>query len=210
MGRMTIRLKGAWSLVTLTLFAALGACDAGPSAVLPDGQGASPHVAVEKAPVWAEAEKPAPAPDAQTSNDIKGDGPPPPKGLEARADSTSISDTRYGQWPLWSYNRKYKAVENARYHFEKHGPEFGAKSYEDWLFKVHSFIHNPPSGTQTLKRNNGDTLFYHPASNTFAVMTKRGAPRTMFKPEDGAAYWQKQKEIESRRRTIRRDNEDEG
>jgi hypothetical protein len=191
----------------------LSACDAGPSAVMPDGQGAAPPPVVEKAPFWAEKDKPAPAgntlaaPDAEASNPITDNGPPPPQGLEATAkgDDAGITETRYHQWPLWSYNRQYKAVENAQYHYEKHGPEFGAKSYEDWLDKVHGFIHNPPKGTQTLARNNGDTLFYHAASNTFAVMTKKGAPRTMFKPDNGAAYWQKQKEIEAGRRTLRRD-----
>jgi pyocin large subunit-like protein len=213
MGRTFGRVKGIgqiWQVFGLLIFAALSACDAGPSAVLPDGQGAAPAVAAEKAPLWAEKDSasrsaPVTPANAQSSNVVKGDGPPPPQGLEATSSvaDAGITETRYHEWPLWSYNRQYKAAENAQYHFEKHGPEFGAKSYEDWLAKVHGFIHSPPKGTQTIPRNNGDTLFYHAASNTFAVMTKRGAPRTMFKPDNGAAYWQKQKEIEAGRRTIR-------
>ena len=71
---------------------------------------------------------------------------------------------------------------------------------------VHGFIHNPPTGTETLKRTNGDTLFYDPKGNVFAVMTRAGAPRTMFRPDNGAAYWRQQKIIESQRRTPRRES----
>ena len=37
-----------------------------------------------------------------------------------------------------------------------------------------------------IDRANGDALLYDAKSNTFAVVTKAGAPRTMFKPRDGA------------------------
>ena len=39
---------------------------------------------------------------------------------------------------------------------------------------------------------NGDDLLYDVKTNTFAVVTKAGAPRTMFKPRDGATYWRQQ------------------
>ena len=32
------------------------------------------------------------------------------------------------------------------------------------------------------------------SANVFAVVSRDGAPRTMFKPRDGAAYWQEQKD----------------
>jgi pyocin large subunit-like protein len=43
-----------------------------------------------------------------------------------------------------------------------------------------------------MARSNGDALLYDAKTNTFAVVTKAGAPRTMFKPRDGAAYWEQQ------------------
>jgi pyocin large subunit-like protein len=64
--------------------------------------------------------------------------------------------------------------------------------------KAHAFVEHPPAGTQTLTRSNGDMLFYDPKANVFAVANKTGAPRTMFKPDDGAAYWQKQKDQTAR------------
>ena len=197
-------MRGIRLLLGLLGLIGLAACDAGPSAVLPDGAGKGPAEQVQpgKKPVWAGADKPV----EQASMPIV-DDPAPVAGaaLPIAADRARITDSHYGDWPLWSKNRKYSADENAHYHFEKHGPEFSAKSYPDYMAMVHGFIHSPPPGTQTLKRTNGDTLFYDPKGNVFAVMTKQGAPRTMFRPDNGAAYWQKQKQIESERRSLPRD-----
>lgn len=202
-------MKIAQRLLTFMALLVLTACDAGPSAVLTEGAGQSPSEQV--AP--REAPKPVSAVDALQPEIEAG----APREVAAPSESIKLkpgpvetaTKTRYGEWPLWSSNRKYTAYENATYHFEKHGPEFGAGSYEVWLAMVHGFIHAPPKGVETISRNNGDTLFYDRQRNIFAVMTKRGAPRTMFRPDNGAAYWQKQKQIESERRTIRRDNVEE-
>ncbi|ESQ90598.1 hypothetical protein ABAC460_08910 [Asticcacaulis sp. AC460] len=185
------------TLLALVVMAVTAGCDAGPSAVLPDGGGETVVVKEKKAPVWAE-QKAEPEAVAQASMAVIDQ--PVAEAETTKAGKVAITETRYGDWPLWSKNRKYSAYENATYHYEKHGAEFAAASYQDWVGKVHGFIHSPPKGTQTLKRNNGDTLFYDPKGNVFAVMTKQGAPRTMFRPDNGAAYWQKQKQIESDRK----------
>jgi pyocin large subunit-like protein len=100
--------------------------------------------------------------------------------------------------PMWSSNAKYSAEENAAYHFERDGAEFGAKTLDAFVEKAHAFVSDPPKGALTLTRANGDKLIYDPDANIFAVATKDGAPRTMFKPDDGMAYWEKQKARESR------------
>ena len=189
-------------LLALGLLGGLGSCDAGPSAVLPDGAGKSPtkQSPTEQVEPIEQASMPIVDGSAPEAVPAKAGAP-----LEVASEKAKITATRYGDWPLWSQNRKYSASENARSHFEKHGPEFSAKSYEDYMSMVHGFIHSPPAGTQTLKRRNGDTLFYDPKGNVFAVMTKAGAPRTMFRPDNGEAYWRRQKQIESERRTLPRD-----
>ena len=200
-------MRGIWLSALLLL--SLVACDAGPSAVLPDGAGKAPGEQVQpaKAPVWAQADKQAAGKDIeQASMPVVDTAPVAGEALPIAAQRARVTTTRYGDWPLWSQNRKYSADENAHYHFEKHGPEFSAKSYPDYMAMVHGFIHNPPAGTQTLKRTNGDTLFYDPKGNVFAVMTKAGAPRTMFRPDNGAAYWRQQKIIEATRRAPRRES----
>ncbi len=55
------------------------------------------------------------------------------------------------------------------------------------------FEASPHFRTLTKIRVNGDILLYHPATNTFAVSTITGLPRTMFKPSGGLEYWKRQK-----------------
>jgi pyocin large subunit-like protein len=95
---------------------------------------------------------------------------------------------------MWASNRRHTADENAEYQFNRDGPDFGAKSVDDFVTKVHAFVDRPPASALTLTRNNGDKLIYDPKSNVFAVVSKDGAPRTMFKPRDGGAYWDEQKQ----------------
>ncbi len=52
----------------------------------------------------------------------------------------------------------------------------------EYMAKAQDFLRNPPGGTLTKIRSNGDVVRYHPASNKFAVMDSTGAPRTIFKP----------------------------
>jgi pyocin large subunit-like protein len=101
--------------------------------------------------------------------------------------------------PMWSDNRKYSAEENATYHFQQAGADLGAKTLDEFLTKVHHFIDHPPRGAQIITRSNGDRLLYDPKDNLFAVARADGAPRTIFKPKTGAAYWDEQKSKEAER-----------
>lgn len=110
--------------------------------------------------------------------------------------------------PMWSASRRGTAEENARRAFERNGEAFGAKDLDDFVKKAHAFVNDPPAGSQRLTRQNGDVLLYDPKGNVFAVATKDGAPRTMFKPDEGAAYWDEQKTREEGRQTARREGRD--
>ena len=101
--------------------------------------------------------------------------------------------------PMWAANRKHTAAENAQYQFTKNGQDFGASNENDYVTKVHAFVESPPTGAETIGRSNGDKLIYAPSSNTFAVVSRDGAPRTMFKPRGGASYWTEQKQREADR-----------
>jgi pyocin large subunit-like protein len=101
--------------------------------------------------------------------------------------------------PMWAANRRHTAEENAQYQFSRNGSDFDAKSETDYVTKAHAFVDKPPRDIETLLRPNGDKLLYDPKANVFAVVTRDGAPRTMFKPRDGASYWQEQKDRESKR-----------
>jgi hypothetical protein len=123
--------------------------------------------------------------------------------------------------PRWASSRKYAADESAQYHFQRDGADFGAKSVDDYVAKAHAFVDKPPKDILILTRNNGDKVMYDAGGNVFAVATKDGAPRTMFKPHDGQAYWDKQKAREEeyakrssdssyRRRSSRDDDNSDG
>jgi len=101
--------------------------------------------------------------------------------------------------PMWAANRTHSAEENAQFQFAKNGGDFGAKSETDYVTKVHAFVDRPPVDAETLDRRNGDRLIYDAKDNTFAVISKSGAPRTMFKPRAGASYWNQQKDRENQR-----------
>lgn len=192
-------MRAPW-LALLAIGMGLAACDAGPSAVMQDGKGQSVEATQPQKP------EAAAKPDASAS-DLSAAAPPgyvaytPPqmgKALPLPSGARAvITGTDYGDWPLWSQSRKYSADDNAHYQYAHHGTEIGATSYADFLAMVHGFVHNPPKGTQTLKRRNGDTLYYNARENVFAVMTKTGAPRILFRPRDGADYWEQQKQIEA-------------
>jgi pyocin large subunit-like protein len=121
-------------------------------------------------------------------------------GVDHRKDAVKLVEGK----PFWSASRRYSADESAQRAFERNGEAFGARSIDQFVKKAHAFVDHPPAGTQTVTRANGDTLFYDPRGNVFAVAGKDGAPRTMFKPDDGQAYWDKQKDQTSRRQTAGR------
>lgn len=95
--------------------------------------------------------------------------------------------------PLWSGGPEHDAEENAAHHWQKHRNEFREMHSEsDYTNAAHDFVNHPPAGAQIKHDSRGDTLIYDPESNTFAVQAPDGAPRTMFRPHNGHAYWDRQ------------------
>jgi pyocin large subunit-like protein len=158
----------------VALALALAACDAGPRATT--SKGAPPASTSASAAPGAPAA--AGAPGASASTDPRDQ--PIPLATDGK--------------PMWAANRKHTAQENADYQFGKNGHDFNAATEADYVQDAHAFIDSPPAGVQRVQRSNGDSLLYDPKTNTFAVATSAGAPRTLFKPRDGAAYWQQQVE----------------
>ena len=107
---------------------------------------------------------------------------------DARREPVALVDGK----PMWAANRRHTAQENANYQFQRDGADFGAHTIDDFVAKAHAFTSAPPKDALSLTRSNGDKLLYDPAHNIFAVVTKDGAPRTMFKPQAGKAYWDQQ------------------
>ena len=125
-----------------------------------------------------------------------------PKGSNANeklpivGETTNYSTTRViiNDKNVWSSTKKLTPQENAIIHWNKHKDEFPElKTYGEYINMVHTFINNPPKGTEVKVRGNGDKLFYHQESNVFVAINKDGIPKTMFKPIDKKEYFDAQK-----------------
>ena len=173
---MKIVRQAAFGAAASLALVALWGCDNGASAV--------------KAPKAGER--------AQVETTTPSDSAAPDRD-ERRADPRDAPVKLVAGKPYWAANRTRTAEENAERSFRSNGPAFQARSTEDYVAKVHAFVSDPPKGAETLKRANGDLLIYDPKDNIFAVVSREGAPRTMFKPDEGAAYWDEQKTREARR-----------
>jgi hypothetical protein len=116
-----------------------------------------------------------------------------PGGEEEKAAANVVKEGEKAADAIWSSTKAKTAVKNAYEHWEEHGAEFpeyqNAKQYVEG---AKDFFKNPPTGTLTKVRSNGDKLFYNPANNTFGVQAADGTPRTMFRPSAGINYWNKQ------------------
>jgi pyocin large subunit-like protein len=188
MGRGARETFKMWSSFSRVLAAAasgaalltLSACDSGASAVAARDHAPftdlTPGAGAEAPAARAAASQQAPAIDPRTQ---------PVRQVDGR--------------PVWAPNRRLGADEAALANFERNGADFGVRSVEAWITRVHDFVESPPRGVQRLTRSNGDVLLYDPAANVFAVVTAEGAPRTMFRPREGAAYWEQQKTLEASR-----------
>ena len=95
--------------------------------------------------------------------------------------------------PALTANRRETVDAKTARLFERNGADFGAATAADYLDKVQRFTRRPPGGTERVERPNGDVLLYQASTNTFAVVSREGVAKTMFKPRDGAAYWAEQK-----------------
>lgn len=151
----------------------IAGCDNGPSAVRQGGGGTQAASATAPAQTYG-----------------GGSGAGDPAKVDHRRDPVAKADD--GK-PVWATSKAKSAEEGAEKAFERNGDAFGAKTMDQYVQKAHAFVGHPPKGTLTITRKNGDILFYDPKDNVFAVANKEGAPRTMFKPDDGMAYWEKQK-----------------
>ena len=173
---------------------ALVGCDNGPSAVA-QKQAAGTQMATNSA-------SSAYVDNSPSAGSLSADGTPQ---VDHRKEPVKL----VGGKPMWSASRKFSAGENAQRAFDRNGAAFGARDIDSFIGKAHAFVDHPPKGTLTMTRRNGDTLFYDPKGNVFAVANKAGAPRTMFKPDEGAAYWTQQKDREARRQTARSNRSDD-
>jgi uncharacterized lipoprotein NlpE involved in copper resistance len=126
-----------------------------------------------------------------TSGDTRG-GAARTNELSGDAGGDAVTPLFKDGKPIWAASRGRSAESGAQRQFARNGADFGAAKLDDYIAKAHAFVASAPKGVLTANRANGDVLYYDPKANVFAVADKNGAPRTMFKPRDGMAYWTQQ------------------
>lgn len=142
-------------------------------------------------------------PSPRSGDEDRGDRRERADGVDPRDLPTPLHEGR----PLWSATSRLTSEENAERAFRAHGEDFAARSVDDYVDAAHAFLRDPPADVLKISRANGDTLFYAPKDNVFAVAREDGAPRTLFKPDEGMAYWREQEEREQARAERRDDRQ---
>lgn len=96
--------------------------------------------------------------------------------------------------PIWSKTSERTSLQNAFYHWEKHGKEFvGIKNSKQNV--EHAWKFRDRTDVMIKVRTNGERILYDPKSNTFGTFTARGIPKTVFKPTDRIEYFHNQKGV---------------
>ncbi|MEW5953609.1 MAG: hypothetical protein AB1815_07695 [Bacillota bacterium] len=106
--------------------------------------------------------------------------------------------TRYGRTTVVAtrtvphYNQ-FRDASYLRGHWVDHGWQYGPVSREGYL-RIAQRLTNSTQSRDVLikKRWNGDIVFYRISTNDFAVVSKDGYIRTLFKPNGGINYFNRQ------------------
>ena len=80
-------------------------------------------------------------------------------------------------------------------HYEKHGPEFGRITRQDYLRQA-QLLRDAKAGGPVLEavRKDGVVTRYDRQTGAFIAFNANGVIRTFFKPNDGERYWRRQAE----------------
>jgi hypothetical protein len=103
-----------------------------------------------------------------------------PNGQGVRDPAPDFSTVPY-QTDVWTATRNLSSAENATLHFRKHGKDMGIRSEAEYIKRATAFLKHPPADAVINTQPDGDTEIYLARTREFAVMNKRGVPRTYFK-----------------------------
>ncbi len=114
---------------------------------------------------------------------------------EKTTEATTTAQTTTTKRDVFSSGTQFRNKDRFEEHYQKHvinQAEFGDITKEEYLALAQELVDTP--GSQVLTKNNddGDTLFYDPDTNSFAVVSGDGYLRTFFKPSSGQKYFDKQ------------------
>jgi len=117
----------------------------------------------------------------------------PEAALSSAAVETTAPEAAPAPKPVLTANRRETVDAKVQRLFERNGADFGARTPEEYVQKIAAFTERTPAGVEKVERPNGDVLLYQASTNTFAVVSREGVAKTMFKPREGQSYWAEQK-----------------
>jgi pyocin large subunit-like protein len=97
------------------------------------------------------------------------------------------ADPRANQLAEWG------RPETLQDHFERHGPDFGSKTPQEYVRQSEEFfvkgLNNPSSTDVRVDPGTGDIRIYDRATNTLGAYNADGSTKTFFKPDPGRFSW---------------------
>lgn len=109
-------------------------------------------------------------------------------------EQTTAAEERITESPSTEAPAKQYRFRKASYlteHFQKHGAEFGYQTEEEYLAGANRMI-NTPGVLHKTEKEDGDDVYFLPATGEFAVVSTDGYIRTYFKPSAGIDYFNRQ------------------
>lgn len=127
------------------------------------------------------------------------DPAPPERPTLAATDDRSRTETAKIEPTVTDSEPRHPEIgfrnrERLMEHFRKHGREFGAKKAADYL-RLAQRLRDRPRSDDVLEfvRNDAVTCKFDRASGAFVAYNSDGTLRTFFRPNDGEAYFERQK-----------------
>ncbi|MEI9965162.1 MAG: hypothetical protein WDM92_11115 [Caulobacteraceae bacterium] len=96
--------------------------------------------------------------------------------------------------PMWASSRRRSAERGRSGSSTATGADFGAGTLDGLCRQGPRLRRRSAQGRPDGRARQRRYPDYDPKANVFAVADRQGAPRTMFKPRDGRAYWDQQKQ----------------
>jgi hypothetical protein len=112
--------------------------------------------------------------------------------IQAESESALYPNIRH---PEIGFATRQKLLD----HFEKHGREFGRVTLREYLLMAQD-LRDRPKGAGVLEfvRRDGVATRFDRKSGAFLALNRDRTIRTFFKPNDGEAYFQRQRSREPR------------
>lgn len=147
-------------------------------------------------------EKPETASDAvietvpETASDDTAEAEIPETGAAIAEEEQEEIDTETDLRDVFASGTQFRNKDRFEEHYQKHvidQQEFGNITRDEYMRLAQELVDTPSDEVLSKQNGDGDTLYYDPGSNSFAVVSADGYLRTFFKPSAGQAYYDRQK-----------------